>query len=49
MLLAFQVAIFMVYGMNYLLALAEYFSPATEQAVYTFGDAIAKVALHTAQ
>ena len=49
MLLVFQVTIFMVYGMNYLLALAEYFSSATEQAVYTFGDAIAKVAVHTSQ
>ena len=45
MLLVFQVTIFVVYGVCFLLALVGYISPVLEQAVYTFGDALAKVSL----
>ena len=45
MLLVFQVTRFAVYGVCFLLALVGYISPVLEQAVYTFGDALAKVSL----
>lgn len=42
-LLLFQVVLFAVYGVVYLVAAFNWASPVTEQALYTFGDATAKV------
>jgi len=42
-LLLFQVVLFGVYGVVYLLAAFDWVSPVAEQALYTFGDATAKV------